>query len=54
MTYPRTPTKCEAEDLEEKYATDVLKKVAPAIPQLRAADAAYMPATTCPLRFAKA
>lgn len=33
---------------------NVLKKVAPAIPQLRAADAANMPATTCPLRLAKA
>jgi len=40
--------------LEEKYMINVLKKVAPAIPQLRAADAAYMPATTCPLRLVKA
>ena len=32
---------------------DVLKKVAPAIPQLRAADAAYILAMTCPLRLAR-
>jgi hypothetical protein len=39
---------------EEQSRINVLKKVAPAIPQLRAADAAYMPATTRPLRLANA
>jgi hypothetical protein len=39
---------------EEKYRINVLKKVAPAMPQLRAADAAYMLATTRPLRLVKA
>jgi hypothetical protein len=53
MTYPRIPTKSEG-GLEEKYTINVLKKVAPAIPQLRAADAAYTPTMTCPLRLAKA
>ena len=54
MTYPRIPARYEAGGLDEKYTINVLKKVAPATPQLRAADAAYMPAMTCPLRLAKA
>jgi len=53
MAYPRQPTSNEA-GTEEKYTVNVLKKVAPAIPQLRAADAAYMLATTRPLRLVKA
>lgn len=53
ITYPRIPTRSQL-GAKGKYTTDVLKKVAPAIPQLRAADVAYIPATTCPLRLAKA
>jgi len=52
---PEYLTRSERHKNTRKNRTiDILKKVAPAIPQLRAADAAYILATVCPLRLARA
>jgi len=51
---PEYLTRKMTQGTRRKHIIDVLKKVVPAIPQLRAADAAYILATTCPRRLARA